>query len=192
MPTMRITGAFVACVSLLVFAAGCRSVAPIQTAKPGDPAGTGSLEAVRQALGHGAAACGIDLEITETLLMEDIDNTIAKLDAVRGLGVDIAIDDFGIGYSSLSYLARLPVQALKIDRSFVANLTDSSDRVSLVVTIISLAHALRMKVIAEGVETEVQADYLRLLRCDEMQGYLFGRPAPAAQTELLLQESLAV
>ena len=146
---------------------------------------------VRRALGRGAAACGIDLEITETLLMEDIEQTIAKLVAVRKLGLDIAIDDFGIGYSSLSYLSRLPVQALKIDRSFVANLIDDSDRVSLVVTIISLAHALRLRVIAEGVETEVQANYLRLLRCDEMQGYLFGRPAPAAEIEPRLRETPA-
>jgi diguanylate cyclase len=95
------------------------------------------------------------------------------------MGISIAIDDFGTGYSSLSYLARLPVTALKIDRSFVSTMTERPESVSIVSTTISLAHSLDMQVIAEGVEIEEQARLLRLLRCDQMQGYLISRPRTA-------------
>jgi EAL domain-containing protein (putative c-di-GMP-specific phosphodiesterase class I) len=97
------------------------------------------------------------------------------------------VDDFGTGYSSLGYLAQLPVQALKIDRSFIIRMGEDPNAMTLVSTIISLAHALRLKVIAEGVETEDQAKFLRLLRCDEMQGYLFSKPVPAEQLVALLK-----
>ena len=144
--------------------------------------------AVEQAIIEGVAPTGIDLEITESLVMEDVQGNIEKLKAVRGLGIAIAIDDFGTGYSSLGYLAKLPVQALKIDRSFIITMLDDPDTMTLVQTIISLAHSLRLKVIAEGVDSEDQAKFLRLLRCDEMQGYLFSRPVPFdAMTALLLQ-----
>ncbi|WP_137936925.1 EAL domain-containing protein [Chitinivorax sp. B] len=126
------------------------------------------------------AASVLDLEITESLLMEDVDTNIDKLEALRKLGVKIMIDDFGTGYSSLSYIARLPVDALKIDRSFVENMTESANSLSIVTSVISLAHSLNFKVIAEGVETEEQAKFLRLLRCDQVQGYLYGRPEPLA------------
>jgi len=99
------------------------------------------------------------------------------------LGVNIAIDDFGTGYSSLGYLAKLPVNALKIDRSFIITMAKNVDSMTIVSTIISLAHALNLKVIAEGVETEEQRNLLKLLKCDEMQGYLFSRPLPAAEVE---------
>jgi len=132
------------------------------------------------------AADGIDLEITESLVMEDIEANIAKLNEMRRLDVGIAIDDFGTGYSSLAYLARLPVEKLKIDRSFVATMMRDPATMTLVQTIISLAHSLRLKVVAEGVETEEQANILRLLRCDQMQGYLFSKPLPAnAMADLL-------
>lgn len=118
--------------------------------------------------------------------MEDVEANIEKLKAVRGLGVRIAIDDFGTGYSSLGYLAQLPVESLKIDRSFISKMQDDPDAMALVSTIISLAHSLRLKVVAEGVETEEQAKFLRLLRCDELQGYLVSKPLPeAALAELL-------
>ena len=94
------------------------------------------------------------------------------------MGVTIAIDDFGTGFSSLSYLAKLPVDRLKIDRSFVNNMTAGPEGLALVSAIINLAHALKMKVVAEGVETEEQLRLLRLLGCDEMQGYLFSRAVP--------------
>jgi diguanylate cyclase (GGDEF)-like protein/PAS domain S-box-containing protein len=126
----------------------------------------------------GLAPTGIDLEITESLVMEDIEANIEKLRAVRVLGINVAIDDFGTGYSSLGYLAKLPVQTLKIDRSFVSEMQEDPNAMTLVSTIISLAHSLKLKVVAEGVETEDQARTLRLLRCDQMQGYLFSKPLP--------------
>jgi EAL domain-containing protein (putative c-di-GMP-specific phosphodiesterase class I) len=98
----------------------------------------------------------------------------------------IAIDDFGIGYSSLSYIARLPANTLKIDQSFVANMASDPEKLSIVPAVISLAHALDMTVVAEGVETEDQAKLLRLLNCDEMQGYLFSRPVPLERIEAML------
>ena len=134
----------------------------------------------------GAPAEGLDLEITESLLMADIESNIAKLRAVRDMGVQIAIDDFGTGYSSLGYLARLPVNALKIDRSFVVTMVSDADSMSIVSTIISLAHTLNLKVIAEGVDSEEQSRFLRLLKCDEIQGYLISRPVPASEIEPLL------
>jgi diguanylate cyclase (GGDEF)-like protein/PAS domain S-box-containing protein len=129
----------------------------------------------------------IDLEITESMLMEDIEGSIAKLKAMRELGLNVAVDDFGTGYSSLSYLARLPITSLKIDRSFVIQMPKSPEQMAIVSTVISLARALNLKVIAEGVETEEQANLLRLLRCDEVQGYLFGKPVPADELEKLLR-----
>jgi EAL domain-containing protein (putative c-di-GMP-specific phosphodiesterase class I) len=112
--------------------------------------------------------------------MEDVKHNIASLQAIRAMGVTIAIDDFGTGFSSLSYLARLPVDTLKIDRSFVIDMTAGPEGLALVSTIISLAHSLKLKVVAEGVETEEQSRLLRLLDCDEMQGFLFSKPLPAA------------
>ncbi|MCM2339897.1 EAL domain-containing protein [Rhodoferax sp.] len=125
-----------------------------------------------------AAAAGLELEITESLIMENVEHSIATLHALRNMGLSIAIDDFGTGFSSLSYLSRFPVDSLKIDRSFVIEMTESTQGLALVSTIINLAHALKLKVVAEGVETEAQAHLLRGLDCDEMQGYLFSRPVP--------------
>jgi diguanylate cyclase (GGDEF)-like protein/PAS domain S-box-containing protein len=119
---------------------------------------------------------GLDIEVTESLIMNDPDGNIAKLRAVRDLGVRIAIDDFGTGYSSLAYLTRLPAHTLKIDRSFVISMLDDPGAMTLVSTIISLAHSLKLQVVAEGVESEEQAKFLRLLRCDQMQGYLISKP----------------
>jgi diguanylate cyclase (GGDEF)-like protein/PAS domain S-box-containing protein len=124
------------------------------------------------------AACGLELEITESLIMEDVRNSIASMQAIRAIGVRVAIDDFGTGFSSLSYLARLPVDTLKIDRSFVLDMTTGPQGLALLSTIINLAHALKLCVVAEGVETEEQSRLLALLGCDEMQGYLFSRPVP--------------
>jgi diguanylate cyclase (GGDEF)-like protein len=137
------------------------------------------VSVVREAISQGVAPHAIDLEITESLLMEDIADNIEKLRALRALGVRVGIDDFGTGHSSLAYLARLPVDALKIDRSFIITMLQSVDTMTLVSTIISLAHALKLKVVAEGVESQDQAKVLRLLRCDEMQGYLYSKPLPA-------------
>jgi len=144
------------------------------------------MSIVAEALAGTRASPAIDLEITESLLMENIEESIAKLAAIRELGVGISIDDFGTGHSSLAYLARLPVSALKIERLFIATmLTDPGGR-KLVATMIDLAHSLGLKAIAEGVETAQQAEALRRLGCDEMQGYLVGRPAPWQETATLL------
>ena len=110
--------------------------------------------------------------------MEDVKYSIACLRTIRALGVTIAIDDFGTGFSSLSYLSKLPVDSLKIDRSFVAEMTVGPEGLALVSNIINLAHSLRLKVVAEGVETEDQARLLQLLRCEEMQGFLFSKAVP--------------
>ena len=125
------------------------------------------------------APAGLELEITESLIMEDVKHGIASLEAIRAMGVSIAIDDFGTGFSSLSYLARLPIDTLKIDRSFVVDMEAGPQGHALVATIISLAHSLKLKVVAEGVDSEEQLRLLRLLNCDEMQGYLFSKPIPA-------------
>ncbi|MDB6163603.1 MAG: hypothetical protein JWL98_1035, partial [Xanthomonadaceae bacterium] len=121
----------------------------------------------------------LDIEVTESVLMDDIHRNISTLNALRQLGCRIDIDDFGTGYSSLNYLVKLPIDAIKIDRSFVIALADSPQTVALTSTIITLAHALGMRVIAEGVETEEQAGLLHLLHCDALQGYLLGRPMDA-------------
>jgi EAL domain-containing protein (putative c-di-GMP-specific phosphodiesterase class I) len=134
---------------------------------------------------HDQAAAGLELEITESLIMEDVKHSISSLQALRALGLTIAIDDFGTGFSSLSYLSKLPVDTLKIDRSFVIDMTVTPEGLALVSTIINLAHALKLKVVAEGVETEEQARLLRLLNCDEMQGYLFSKPIAAEAFERL-------
>jgi diguanylate cyclase (GGDEF)-like protein/PAS domain S-box-containing protein len=134
---------------------------------------------IKEAIGVDAhAGGGLELEITETTIMKDLEYTIATLQAIRELGVVIAIDDFGTGFSSLRYLAKLPLDTLKIDRSFVIDMASGSRGLALVSTIVSLGQALNLKLVAEGVETEEQARLLRLLRCDEMQGYLYGRPVP--------------
>jgi diguanylate cyclase (GGDEF)-like protein/PAS domain S-box-containing protein len=147
------------------------------------------VASVRAALEAGCPAPGIDLEITESLLMDDIEETIEKLKRARELGVSIAIDDFGTGYSSLAYLSKLPVSTLKIDRSFINGMVKDPDATSIVNTIIGLAHSLRLQVVAEGVEEEAQATMLRLLRCDQMQGYLFSKPLAVAQLEGLLNSN---
>ena len=129
------------------------------------------------------AAAGLQLEITESVIMQDVNQSIGSLLAIRSLGVTIAIDDFGTGFSSLSYLAKIPVDTLKIDRSFVVEMVAATGGLTLVSVIINLAHALRLNTVAEGVETEEQLRQLRLLGCDEMQGYLYGRPVPVETFE---------
>lgn len=125
------------------------------------------------------ASSGLELEITESQIMVDMERNISSLLMLRSMGVSIAIDDFGTGYSSLAHLAKLPVDSLKIDRSFIVEMTDTQQGLALVSTIISLAHGLNLKVVAEGVETDEQLRILRSLNCDEMQGFLFSRPVSA-------------
>ncbi len=144
------------------------------------------VQAVQDALGAGGADPGIDMEVTESLIMEDMQGCIEKLNALSAMGIGVAIDDFGTGFSSLGCLARLPVQTLKIDLSFIRAMLDDPNSMSLVSTMISLAHSLKLNVVAEGVETEEQANILRLLRCDQMQGFLVGRPMPMPEMTALL------
>jgi EAL domain-containing protein (putative c-di-GMP-specific phosphodiesterase class I) len=140
-----------------------------------------------------SAAAGLDLELTESVLMDDLTGNIEKLREAKARGLHVAIDDFGTGYSSLGYLSRLPLDALKVDRSFIDNMADDPQQMSIVTAIISLAHSLDLEVIAEGVETANQAQLLRLLRCDQIQGYLLARPQPAADlAKMLLSGKLEI
>ena len=128
----------------------------------------------------------LEIELTESLFMSDVTLAVELLHNMKSLGVKLSIDDFGTGYSSLSYLSRFPIDVLKIDRSFVNDITRDVNDAAIVDSIIALAHNLKMNVIAEGVETGEQLNYLREHGCDEMQGYFFSRPLPAADFEQLL------
>ena len=150
------------------------------------------LHAVAQALAEtGLAAAQLELELTESMVMHDVEQATAIMRKLKALGVQLSIDDFGTGYSSLAYLRHFPIDVLKIDKTFVSDITHSDDDAAIVRAIISLAHSLRLKVIAEGVETAQQLAFLRQHGCDQMQGYLFSRPlaAPAFE-ELLLQRKM--
>ena len=128
------------------------------------------------------AAC-LMLELTESVVLENLKETIQKMQAIRQLGIHLSIDDFGTGYSSLAYLKELPVNEVKLDRSFIMRLVEEhKDRV-LVATVLALAEAMEFSVIAEGVETEEQLQVLRDLGCDNFQGFLRARPMSAAQLE---------
>ncbi|WP_017879340.1 bifunctional diguanylate cyclase/phosphodiesterase [Janthinobacterium sp. CG3] len=149
----------------------------------------GLLQSIADVLGEtGLEARLLDLELTESMVMNDVDQAIAILRNLKGLGVHVAIDDFGTGYSSLSYLRRFPIDVLKIDQSFVNDIANDAEGAAIVLSIISLAHSLRLSVVAEGVETAEQLDYLRAHGCEQMQGYYFSRPLPAAAFEQLLRE----
>jgi EAL domain-containing protein (putative c-di-GMP-specific phosphodiesterase class I) len=118
--------------------------------------------------------------------MSNAEATIVVLNKLQTKGIAISVDDFGTGFSSLSYLKRLPIDSLKVDQSFVRDLATDPDDAALVMAIVSLAHTLRLRVVAEGVETAEQLRFLRLLRCDEIQGYLISKPLPVAGLERLL------
>ena len=132
----------------------------------------------------------LELELTESSIMQNAEFAAGMLNRLKSMGIKISIDDFGTGFSSLASLKRLPIDALKIDQSFVRDATSDPDDAALVMAIITLAHNLRLKVIAEGVETEDQLRFLQLLRCDEIQGYFFSKPLPA-ETLVSLFDSAA-
>ena len=136
----------------------------------------------------GVAPDLIELELTETLLMGDAEEAVQTLRMLKSLGVRLAIDDFGTGYSSLAYLRRFPLDSLKIDRAFIRDVASKADDAVIVQTIISLAHGLKLKVVAEGVETAAQLDFLSNRGCDEIQGYYFARPQPAEDCNRALIE----
>jgi diguanylate cyclase (GGDEF)-like protein len=144
---------------------------------------------------NAADAAFLELEITEGMVMQDPERAVILLREIRNIGVRIAIDDFGTGHSSLAYLKRFPVDNLKIDRSFIADIPADRGDAAITQAIIGMAHSLELKVIAEGVETRSQYDFLLAQGCDEYQGYLFSRPVPEIQARALLQrplESLAI
>ena len=129
----------------------------------------------------------LELEVTESLIMQDLDLAIVTMEELKGLGVHLSIDDFGTGYSSLSALKTFPVSRLKIDKSFIEGLLANENDKAVTSAVISLARKLNLRVIAEGVENDAQADFLRDINCDEMQGYLFSKPLPAREIEELLK-----
>jgi len=134
----------------------------------------------------GLDPCYLELEITESMVMVDPERAVRTMHDLKTMQISLAIDDFGSGYSSLAYLKRFPIDSLKVDRSFIQDLPDDPDSAAITQTIIAMAHNLRLKVIGEGVENDRQATYLREQHCDEVQGFRFGAPVPAAQfTELL-------
>lgn len=139
----------------------------------------------------GCAPESLELEITESVVMDDPEAAVAILQQLSDMGVSLAIDDFGTGYSSLSYLKRFPIDALKIDRSFVRDITIDSDDAAIAKAVIALAHSMKLKVIAEGVETAEQLEFLREQQCDQMQGYFLSRPVSATQLAQLLIENRA-
>ena len=130
----------------------------------------------------------LKLEITESAVVADAETAVETLRGLKALGVGLAIDDFGTGYSSLNYLRHFPVDALKIDRAFVAGLGRDEGDAAIVAAVIGLAHTLGLRVVAEGIETTEQLGLLRGLGCEQGQGYRFGRPQPAAATEALLEK----
>jgi predicted signal transduction protein with EAL and GGDEF domain len=134
----------------------------------------------------------LELELTESVLMENAKSTIQVLSSLNRMGIRIAVDDFGTGYSSLSYLKRFAIDKLKIDKSFVGDITTDENDAEISATIIAMGHKLNLKVIAEGVETQDQLDALRRQGCDEMQGYLFSRPLSAGEISRLLATGMPV
>jgi EAL domain-containing protein (putative c-di-GMP-specific phosphodiesterase class I) len=146
---------------------------------------------IRGVLAAGRVAAGlIELEITESCLMDEPEEALRMLRILRAAGLNISVDDFGTGYSSLSYLTRLPLTALKIDRGFVRDVTASREAASIVRAVIDMAHNLGFTVIAEGVETEEQVAFLRRYGCDLGQGFLFGAPTAAAKLAERLRRAL--
>jgi EAL domain-containing protein (putative c-di-GMP-specific phosphodiesterase class I) len=139
----------------------------------------------------GLAPGHLELEITESTIMHDIERAVSVFGSLNGLGVKITVDDFGTGYSSLYYLKKFPLYALKIDRSFVNEITENQDDAAIATAIVAMAHSLKLKVVAEGVETEEQLEMLRFLGCDMLQGFLFSKPLPAEEAGALLESQKA-
>ena len=150
---------------------------------------SGLLGFVRETLQrHGLAGADLELEITESVVMDDPDASIGKLDALREIGIKLSIDDFGTGYSSLSYLKLLPIHTLKLDQSFVRDIESDPNDVAICTATIALAHNLGLTVVGEGVETKAQHVFLTSHGCDYLQGYLFSRPVPAAEALAFIRQ----
>jgi diguanylate cyclase len=153
---------------------------------------SGLVNSIRSALDDaGLEARYLEVELTESAVMSDPEKSIAVLEQLSVMGVLVSVDDFGTGYSSMSYLRRFPIDKLKIDRVFIDEIASRPEDASIVRAIVSLAHSLRLKVVAEGVETPAQLDFLRTAGCDEYQGYHFSRPLPATEFERLIRDAHA-
>ena len=151
---------------------------------------SGLVDNIRTALvDAGLEARYLEVELTESAVMSDPEQSIAILEQLSAMGVLVSVDDFGTGYSSMSYLRRFPIDKLKIDRVFIDEIVSRPEDASIVRAIVSLAHSLHLKVVAEGVETPAQLDFLKLTGCDEYQGYHFSRPLPAADFERLMRDT---
>jgi len=149
------------------------------------------VETLRSALEeYDLPATVLEVEVTESLMMASPEHSREVLSTLQSLGITTAIDDFGTGYSSLAYLKLLPINSLKIDRSFISDLPADKSDVAITKTIVALGHALGFKIIAEGVETIEQNTFLKEIGCDQGQGYLYGRPMPAADFESWLNNHL--
>jgi EAL domain-containing protein (putative c-di-GMP-specific phosphodiesterase class I) len=133
----------------------------------------------------------LEFELTERMLMDDIDEVRQRLNAIKAKGINLSVDDFGTGYSSLVHLKALPIDKLKIDRSFVKDLPDDRDSAAIALAILQMAHSLEIAVVAEGVETQAQLDMLSQLGCERIQGFLLGKPMPGEQLALLLGRKTA-
>ncbi|WP_279384450.1 EAL domain-containing protein [Geotalea toluenoxydans] len=131
----------------------------------------------------------LEMEVTENVMLQNVDKTIDTLNRLNKLGIHISIDDFGTGYSSLSYIKKLPIQTLKIDQSFVSDIDTNKDDAAIATAVINMARSLRLNVIAEGVETVEQLKMLSDLDCQEMQGYLFSKPVSAEEVTHLLKST---
>jgi EAL domain-containing protein (putative c-di-GMP-specific phosphodiesterase class I) len=151
---------------------------------------SGLVDSIRSALDDAdLQARYLEVELTESAVMSDPEKSIAILEQLSAMGVLVSVDDFGTGYSSMSYLRRFPIDKLKIDRVFIDEIVSRQEDASIVRAIVSLAHSLHLKVVAEGVETPAQLEFLKTAGCDEYQGYHFSRPLPAADFERLIRES---
>jgi EAL domain-containing protein (putative c-di-GMP-specific phosphodiesterase class I) len=139
----------------------------------------------------GADPRHIELEITETMIMRNVEQSIETLTQLRAVGMQVAVDDFGVGYSSLGQLTRLPATSMKIDRSFIMNVPGDANSGSITEAIIAMAKRLKLRVIAEGVETRAQLDFLRANHCEAFQGYLFSRPVTALEATAMLRAQAA-
>ena len=150
----------------------------------------GLVDSIRRSLDDaGLEARYLEVELTESAVMSDPEQSIAILEQLSAMGVLVSVDDFGTGYSSMSYLRRFPIDKLKIDRVFINEIVSRPEDASIVRAIVSLAHSLRLKVVAEGVETPAQLEFLKTAGCDEYQGYHFSRPLPALEFERVIRES---
>ena len=154
-----------------------------------EPGTGGQDSAILEETGSAEPDC-LDLEVTESTAMSNVERTASQLRELREMGVHISIDDFGTGYSSLNYLKKLPIERLKIDKSFIQDIAKDADDRAIISAVTSMAHKMGIRTVAEGVETEEQLAFLRQAECDEAQGYLFSRPLPAEKFRELITKAV--